>query len=273
MFIKSSPILFLLSLFFFSASAVSATKAQKIEKLLDTSGLEEQIRAFPGMLKAGLREQWPEVSAKEQKIFIESAEQTISSGPLLQSMRREMNDSLNDSQLDQLIEWMDSELGKKVTQARNHVTTEDDSIGSTKLLPGWLQDEKRLSQAAELDRLSGLSTTGSEIALLTIRVMFKTMAEYYGLGYSEYESFLENEYQSIKREIVEEVKPATLQVLVSGFGTLSEKEIDRYLQWSATPIAQQFFRIQNKALLNGTSSMFQSWAKLCTTELARHYDE
>lgn len=273
MFIKSSPILFLLSLFFFSDSAVSATKAQKIEKLLDTSGLEEQIRAFPGMLRAGLREQWPEVSAKEQKIFIESAEQTISSGPLLQSMRREMNDSLNDSQLGQLIEWMDSELGKKVTQARNHVTTEDDSIGSTKLLPGWLKDAKRLSQAAELDRLSGLSTTGSEIALLTIRVMFKTMAEYYGLGYSEYESFLENEYQSIKREIVEEVKPATLQVLVSGFGTLSEKEIDRYLQWSATPIAQQFFRIQNKALLNGTSSMFQNWAKLCTTELARHYDE
>ncbi|MDI9246444.1 hypothetical protein [Marinobacter sp. CHS3-4] len=273
MFFKSTPILLLLSLFLFSHSAVPATKAQKIEKLLDTSGLEEQIREFPGMLKAGLQEQWPEVSAEEQKIFIESAEQTISSGPLLSSMRHEMDVSLNDSQLEQLIEWMDSELGKKVTKARNQVATDGGSDGSTDLLPGWLQDSKRLSQAAELDRLTGQSETGAEIALLTVRVMFKTMVEYYGLAYSEYESFLRNDYQSIKREIVEEAKPATLQILVSEFGKLTEKEIDLYLQWSATPVAQQFFKTQNRAFLNGTAGMFQNWAELWATELSRYYDE
>ena len=272
MFSKSSPIFFLLFLSFFSHSAVAATKAQKIEKLLDTSGLKQQIRTFPGMLKAGIREQGAEVSAEEQRILIESAEQTIFSGPLLKSMRQEMNDSLSDSQIDRLIEWMDSELGKKVIQAQNSVFAENDSMDPNPLLPNWLHDERRLRQAAELDRLSGQSETGSEIVLLMIRVMFETMIELYGLDHSEYERFLKNEYQLIKREVVEDTKPAALQAIVLWLGTLSEREIDRYLQWSATPLAQQFYRTHNKAVLTGTSVMFQNWARLVTIEFDRHYD-
>ena len=119
--IKHQYKLLLVAIFFFASSLSYADASdESINKLLDLSGLTMQVDQFPGLIKAGMeqvKQQGTPIPDSEYSSMVNSADESILPSEIIEGIRVSLKKSINEKEVQKLLAWYESDLGKEITHA------------------------------------------------------------------------------------------------------------------------------------------------------------
>lgn len=142
-------------------AAAAGLTDESLNKLLDLSGMNKQISAFPEMMAAGVDQaqaqaaaaKRTEMSADDFKALKTALSDAFQPGPILQTTGAAIKKKVSEADAQQVIAWFESDLGKKVTQAEVDTASpaaRQDMIQNAQAL---MADKARMDFARKLDKL------------------------------------------------------------------------------------------------------------------------
>jgi hypothetical protein len=143
---------------------------KNLDELLILSGITEQISQLPSMIKAGMTQahkQSKVMPEKKYKELVNSVDTYILASEIILVLKNELQKSITDKEIQELLVWYKSDIGKKITKAEELASTPTAykaMIQSKELL---LKDSKRVVFSQKLDKLIGATQLAIELQLYT----------------------------------------------------------------------------------------------------------
>ncbi len=116
----------ILLLFLFSPLVQGEASDAEIDRLLDLSGLTDQVDQFPAMVKEGMkqaRQQGTPISDSALRTILSRADDTIVASEILDEIRSAVKKSLGKQDIQRLLRWYESDLGREITAIETKAST------------------------------------------------------------------------------------------------------------------------------------------------------
>jgi len=159
--IKHQYKLLLVAVFFFVSSLSYADVSdESINKLLDLSGLTMQVDQFPDLIKAGMeqaKQQGTPIPDAEYSSMVNSVNESILPSEIIEGIRASLKKSINEKEVQKLLVWYESDLGKEITHAEESASTLKAYQEMMQSAQSLLANPERVEFANRLDVLLGVT--------------------------------------------------------------------------------------------------------------------
>lgn len=155
---RQSQFLLTLIVFFLSPISSAYVSDESIDKLLDLSGLTNQVGQFPGLIKTGVeqaKQQGSPITDGEYSVIVNSIDKSILASEIIEGIRTAVKSSIGEKELQQLLVWYESDLGKEITLAEENASTPQAYQQMMQSAQSLLQNTERVEFANRLDMLLG----------------------------------------------------------------------------------------------------------------------
>lgn len=245
-------LIFVFVYFSFIAFAQDSTDIEKIsliEKLLKSSGINNQIEELPSYTIAPLNNQLQQMGLD---VFNENQIIKISESYLDKYVDNYYND-LTKLQLNQLVEFYETPVGIKIRKIEGK-TTELDSISSMKIISSLTNENKQLInnfvKSAKLEEFNDKIAT--EIGIVLAKTIFYPQMRKNGKTIKEIESFFSSNKFSdlILKWKSDGIIHSTFDInyYYLSYSTLTESEIQNYTKLYNTSHGKLHLHVMKKSL-------------------------
>ncbi len=143
-----------------SSSMVSAAvSSSSVLELLDISGLTKQVKEIPALLKSGMtqtrEQQLDQIPPEVSDAMINSIGTAVKPSALLAEIGSSIIRGMEQAEVDELLKWYRSDLGRKITQAEEQASTVKASEYIAKHQDALANDFERMSFAKSFDEIIG----------------------------------------------------------------------------------------------------------------------
>lgn len=141
----------------------AAVSDETITRILDLSGLTEQVGQFPGLIKAGMeqaRQQGANISDAQFSAMVSSVDRSILPSDTIESIKGSLRKSMTEAEASQLLSWYESDLGKEITRAEEKASSPEAYQQMMQGAQSLLADTERVNFAKRLDALVGATDMG-----------------------------------------------------------------------------------------------------------------
>ena len=247
----------------FCSLSIASTKEDNLDKLLLLSGMTKQVGEFPGLVKAGVMQgvqQGASIPENEVSLILHSADKTILPSVILAEIRHSLEKSLSNEDIEKLLEWYESDIGKRITAAEEKASTPEAYQQMMNSAQQLLADTKRVEVAARLDELLGATDMAMEIqefsGVAVYSAIMTAIAPDQELNLDAYKSQMAAMQPQMR---------ANIQQLVAVSFVYSYQEIDddslaAYEAFLNRSITKQFNDSTIKGLNRGFKKVVADWA-------------
>lgn len=237
-----------------------------VEDLINLSGIAKQIMELPEFVKVGV-EQGDPLPESDLALILKSADKSISPSIVLNEITKSVHLVLNDEEVEQLLEWYESGLGRKITQAEEKAFTLEASQEVVKEAEQLMEDKKRLEAAKRIDALVGSTDSVVDIQQFArIAVGFAVMT---AKKTDEKPDLEKLKAQLVEREpdMTENVQQMVALTLAYAYQSIKEDDLAKYEAFLKTPAMQKFKDAVMKGMNSGLDKVTADWKSTIATDL------
>lgn len=153
-----------------------AAPNDNLDRLLNVSGLTKQIGGLPDLIKSGFIQGARKNSIPENTLpsIVNSIDQTILPSVILGEIHHSLKASLNKKDIDSLLAWHESTIGKNITTAVEKASTPDAYQYMVSSAQQLLADKQRVAVAERLDKLLDGTNIGMDMQKYTAQAVYST---------------------------------------------------------------------------------------------------
>ena len=255
---KLSKLILISVLFGFSAVGISAesNKTALVSALMNQSGMDVQIELIPQQVKAGIRDserQGAPIDVVIQDKLVDAMDTRL----LNQSVQDYMVEEMSLDEIQQVLSWLASPLGKRVVAMEISASQPDTMMKMFEVYkaeqarPGRLERIQRIDEAV-------LSKERTKDLMVNIQVFFgmAMAAESGAMQRASYGQTRYNMEQAMAPMWGELDQVVTMMYLFTYQG-LSDAELDQYIEFTESPVGRKY----NQVLYEGLSGAFANAGK------------
>ncbi|HEV8242642.1 MAG TPA: hypothetical protein VGQ07_01490 [Nitrospirales bacterium] len=234
-----------------AACAEIPTKEVLAPKLMKLSGMEEQIRQIPPQILSSLAEQKGQMPADTYASFSQAMRGAFSAEQIEKSAVKQATANLTVEIMQKALDWLESGLGRKITSLEEAASTPHavqqiqalaGRLKSVSLPPHRLELIQRLDSATQATDLS-LSIT--ETAMMAVATALDAIQpKELQVGTDTLKKQLEQQRPQLRQNILSMTTAAGL----FAYQTLSDVELDRYIEFLESAAGKQYQTGMNAAL-------------------------
>jgi hypothetical protein len=246
-----------------SVPLCAATTAD-VDTLMDVSGITKQFADLPKTFIAGMKQGMqqdedsdPAVSA----MLMEAAERTVTVERFLNPVRQQLDEGLSKADIKTLIEWHQSPVGERITQAEVQASTPQANEHMLALAPQLLQDVALVERADRIDAAIGMTDLTMDVQENVTLIIMQTVA-----ATTEGAEPVDEEAFRLQWEVVEPQVRANIQqyTRISAAYTyrqLSEGDVDAYVEFLSSPLGRRFTAAGKQGMAEGFQAVTQAWTR------------
>jgi hypothetical protein len=270
---KLTPLIIIMQFLIFSLvpSVFAEIDDHSVSMLLDKSGLTKQIAQIPSLFKAGIgqaRQQGTDIPDQIYAAMTDSIDETIDPGQMLEKISLSLKTSLNESQLNEMISWYNSELGRTIVSEEEQASTPEAFNKMMNQAQELTSDPKRVEIAKRFDKLLGATEMGLKIQEYSSIATFSAiMAALYPDEPLDIESFRSEVQQQLEqgRQTIEQM---SIISSVYAYRNIPTMDLNKYEQFLNTPTFQLFNTVIVESLLISLEKSIANWADAIAQRVA-----
>lgn len=156
----------------------ASASVKSLDKILDLSGLTDQIEQFPELMKRGMQEAKSEGSSLSDSAYaliLASIDQTILPSEIRAMVKAALTTELSSTDAKQLLRWYETDLGRQITRAEAASSASDAGSKILALESQLLANTERLGFAQRFDQLLGATDMNIELQKHSSVAIFSAM--------------------------------------------------------------------------------------------------
>lgn len=257
-----SKFFFIVFISLFSSLCAASNEEDNLNKLLLLSGITKQIGEFPSLVKGGFKQGiQQDDSFPEDKIslILNSVDKTILPSVVLDEIKHLIDKSLNNEDVEKLLEWYESDIGKKITVAEENASTAEAYQHIVNSAQQLLANTKRVDVAARFDELLGATDMGLDMQKFSSVAVYSAMM----IALAPDQELNLDAFNS-QMEAVEPQMRASLQQLVSmsfvyAYQEINDDDLAKYEVFLNRPITMKFNDSAIKGINAGFKKIIADW--------------
>lgn len=239
-----------------------------LRKLLDLSGVNQQVAMIPEMIKGGARQAQEEaessgkaapLSKQDYKELQDIFGEAFQPGTLLQAVAAAVSRNVSEADAKQVLAWLESDVGRKITQAEVDATN-DEARGNMMNDAGALMaDKERVELARKLDQLQHTTDDAITIEAQMATVMYVSVSKRLRPDQAvDEKAFRKQVMAGIDRANVEQ---ATLTSFVYTYRNIDIPSLKKYIAFLEQPAARRFNDSLSTGLMEGMNKCTENAAE------------
>lgn len=255
----------MLSVIFLCISSFSYAEVtdESLNRILDRSGLVQQVGQFPEIIKMGLvqaRQQGASLPDAEFNSIVESVDRTILPSEILAEIRASLKESIDEVEAKQLLAWYESDLGKEITGLEERASTPEAYQEMMQSGESLLQDLERLEFAMKFDMNLGLTNMTMDLqdysGMAVYAAIMTVMQPDTPLDIEPFKAKMKAERQQRR----EAVKQMVLLSLVYIYKDLDIGRLTKYETFLNDPVTKKFSKTIVDGMDRALKASVAKWA-------------
>jgi hypothetical protein len=262
---KAKTILWTIVLLIASVIAHAQNQNKLIQTLYIKSGIDKQVRQLPQLIRVNVLQAFEQDDRTKEiprhtKLAISgSVQQAFSPERFKQTIIKEVRASMTVKDLDTVLKWLDSPLGKKLTRLEEAASTPE-TLSKVKEFAARLQQspptETRLNILRRLDAAVKATESNVEIVMNTqLAVAFAVVKSLPQEQQGSLEA-IAAELKKNRPQVEAAMKSQTLIFSLYTYQNLTNAELERYIRFAISPAGEKYHRATlsgfKKAFLDGS---------------------
>ncbi len=253
-----SKLILALLFLLFSGAGVSAelSKTALVSALMNQSGMATQIELIPAQVKAGIRD-----SARQgvpmDVVIQDKLVGALDTQSLNQSVQEHMIEEMSFAEIEQVLLWLESPLGKRVVAMEVRASQPDTMLKMFKVFETERDRPGRMARIHRIDE-AVLSKERTKDLMINMQTFFG-MAMAAESGAAQLASYGQTRY-NIERAMAPmwgELEQVVTMMYLFTYQGLSDTELDQYIEFTESPIGRKY----NQVLYEGLSHAFSNAGK------------
>ena len=254
---------FVIAILITPISCASASE-KSLDELIVLSGLRDQIEQFPQLMKAGMRSAKDESSTFSDSAYaliLASIDQTILSSEILVRVKTALAIELSSADVELLLNWYVSDLGRQITQAEANSSTADADSKILALESQLLTNTERLDFAQRFDQLLGATDMNIELQKHSSVAIFSAMvAAAHPQQVTDISPFVD-QIEALSEQSRPVIEKDILLAFIYAYQNIETKELVRYENFLNEVESKKFNRIVVKSLSAAIELSISKWAR------------
>lgn len=227
------------------------------------SGLTKQVNEFPGLIKTGMIQARQQGAAIPEDLFnemLKSVDTSILPKEILEKISSSLKKSIREDEINRLLVWYESDLGRKITLAEEKASTPESyqlMISEAKTL---LADSKRVEFAKRLDKLIGATEITMNLQKISGIAVYSAIMK----AVSPDQPINIDEYKSQMLSIEPKMRANTEQLVIISFvysyKTFDDKSLEKYESFLNEPTTVKFNNAVVESFNKGLETSISKWA-------------
>lgn len=242
----------------FSAVGVSAelSKTALVSALMHQSGMDVQIELIPAQVKAGIRDS-AQHGAPMDVVIQDKLVGALDTQSLNQSVQEYMIEEMSSGEIEQVLAWLESPLGKRVVGMEVRASQLDTMLKVVKVFETERDRPGRMARIHRIDE-AVLSKERTKDLMINMQAFFG-MAMVAESGTTQRVSYGQTRY-NMERAMAPmwgELEQVVTMMYLFTYQGLSDAELDQYIEFTESPIGRKY----NQVLYEGLSHAFSNAGK------------
>jgi len=244
-------------------NTVQANQDEQLERLLQVSGTIEQVREWPGITKAGFEQGLREnnrIPEDVVKLMLASADKHLDPEVILLAVRASVGEHVNARSMAFLLDWYNSDTGKRITNAEKASSTAEAYERFTVQMPMLLHNRPRAASARRIDKLVSATDMAMEMQSYTGVALYSAMMTAIAPdrpldldSYREMSSLMRTEARKNTEQFV-------LASLVYSYLAVDDESLREYEKFLAHPTTRRFNMRAFEGIAQGTQQVMTAWS-------------
>lgn len=247
-----------------SPLSVGAVSDKSLDRLVELSGLEEQVSQFPAVIKAGVYQaiqEGEETSAEEQLVLLNSVDKAIVPSQMLKSIKESLASTLSEREVNDLLFWYDSELAKEITEAEKRASTPEAFQGVINEAAALVQRADLIEYSRQLDLLLGMTDKTVELQEKSSTAVYLAMMTVMQPGEPVDVSPLKQQLESMRAQMRADTEQMVILSFAYTYKSLDKEKLEKYKLFLSTPSATKFNKFVMNSMFGELEVAIANWAK------------
>ena len=236
----------------------------EIDRLLKLSGISAQVEQFPELIKQGMREarlSGELISEKDFSTLLIRTDDTILPEEIIDEVRTELRHTLNEEDVDNLLAWYRSDLGREITELERQAGSQEAFEEMSQQAPQLLANEERVEFARRVDGIVGATDLTMSIHEYTGIAVFSalTLALRPDTAFEEIQHFRE-QMAELRPQMREPTERMVTVSFVYTYLPLNSGELEKFERFLSRPDTTRFNRAVTRGLGRGLGMSIDKWA-------------
>ena len=226
---------------------LSMAETRALDDLLERSGLRVQLESLSG----GVRVQFlrGRLSGQDRVTIDRIVSERFAAEALYARIRLEFERDLDAAKLARVLAWFDSPLGRRITGLQLAALVSDDGLDAVADLDNDRPSPRRLGLIERLDTGGSASETTVDVTMAIVRSLARAFQPVMPAVARLSRGQLEEEFVRARNRTLEQIRYAYLVSMLSAYRSLSEQELDQYVQFVESEAGQWYMSVTNSTLL------------------------
>lgn len=240
-------------------------KGTDIDRLLELSGISKQVDQFPELIKAGMRQARLDgelISETDFDTMLIRTDDTILPAEILGEVRSALLESLSDDDIEQLLSWYRSDLGREINALEEKAGSQEAFAQMEQRAAELLADSDRVAFARRIDRMVGATELTMSIQEYTGLAVFSaiTLALRPDTAQQEIDDFREL-MAGMRPQFREPTERMVTVSFVYTYLPLDDEKLERFETFLTHPHTTRFNRTVASGLGRGLARSIDRWAR------------
>ena len=226
----------------------SGAETQALDHLLERSGLRVQLES----LSAGVRVQFlrgrSRLSGQDRLTIDQIVSERFAAEALYARISREFAPHLDAAKMAKALAWYDSPLGKRITGLELAALVFDGGPRAAADLENDRPSPRRLALIERLDAGGGASETTVDVTMAIVRSLTRAFQPALPAVRRLNPGQLEEELVRARNRTREQIRAACLVSMLLAYRTLSDRELEQYVQFVESEAGLWYMSVMNSTL-------------------------
>lgn len=260
---RVSTFIFFLLISSFTSLSIAASKSDNLDVLLDLSGMKAQVNELPKLVKSGLQENAggdDAIPPKQMDAIVKSIDKTVSPTVVLADIRQSLDQALTNDEVEALLTWYRSDLGKRITSAEAQASTAEAYQQMMSTAEQLMANKPRVETAQRLDDLMGATEAAMVMQKQSSSAIFSAMMSVMMPGQPVNMDAYQSQIAAMEPQMRQGVEQYVTVSLVYAHQSISDADLAKYETFLKKPATQKFNKAGMEGLGNGFEKVVTDWA-------------
>lgn len=221
--------------------------SRAINNLMQLSGCEKQLSELGGILTTNINKELSHIPAEQKKKISNAIHQAFDSLTIKLQVHQRLYDSLNPEDIQQLLIWLESDLGKKITLQEELANTAQALAEFSDVAKRLEANTNRLALLKKLDFSANITQGSIDTATLAAIAITTGLTSSKPTNQRLPQSHLQSIYKQLRLKASSSVSLQMNSLLLYTYRNINDTELQQYIDFNLTRPAQKF----NKAFVDG----------------------
>jgi hypothetical protein len=257
-------------LFVFSSAGHADVSDESVNKLLELSGLTEQVGQFPELIKAGMeqaKQPGSPISDAEYTFMLSSINEAFVPEKITHAIGQSVKASMTQTEANQLLAWYESDAGRAITDAEESASTPEAYQQMMASAPSLLKKTDLVQTAKRIDVLLNATETtlqAQEQSSLAVYLALMTAIQPdTAVDIAPFKA----EMAAQKSQMQTEIQNMVVVSLVYAYQNVDPQNLQKYEAFLSDATTAKFHQV----VLSSMSKAFESGAGDWGRTLGQHF--